>query len=311
MTAVGLACQVGFIGITPVSLFLLERLSLNEQFQTFCITDQIPSRREQVDGVQFVETPEKVLASDASVIFFADSFTEAEVASAIAAGKHAIIDRPWLLSSQSLSNLSKKAKQANVCATYLCLQRWSVEFLTASAAIRSGRLGQLRLIDRTSREKAIPFEKPFAGAIKEIGFHWLDQLLLLNNSTPERVFASRFFNDQNVVEDGFQATISFSNNSMATIDVQTQSNLSFRTGWMIDGSLGAYRADRLYTLASDGEIVDEPFPCPVVSQDEFLRQVRSATLKESADLPTLEDAARIMELIESIERSATTGEVVR
>lgn len=311
MKADSFAWQIGIVGITPVSLYLFERLNLLEQSPPIYVAEQDQLRRKTMSGGKFVDSFTDILSSSANVLIFAGRFTEDDVIRALDHGKHVILDRAWTLSSQSLTRLSLKARESDLYATYLCLQRWSTEFLVAAEAMRSGRLGQLRLIRRTSCEKAVPFDESFSGTVKEFGFPWIDQLLLLTDSQPQQVFAEQFVSPGNPIDDGFVATIRFTNRCVAVIEVQARSHLSFRSGWMLDGSLGAYRLDRIYTVANDGELIDEPFPGTDNSQDDFFRRLRSVWQGKASDLPNLAGAARIMKLIEMIEQSAISGEAIQ
>ena len=82
-------------------------------------------------------------------------------------------------------------------------------------------------------------------------------------------------------------------------------------GWMLEGTQGSYRGERLYTETPDGEIADEPIQRPSFVADPLLNELTSAWHGKPTTLPTLEDAARIVSLINTIERSAETGHVVR
>ena len=80
---------------------------------------------------------------------------------------------------------------------------------------------------------------------------------------------------------------------------------------MLEGTTGSYRNHRIYTTMADGEIVDEPFSGPSLPNEQFVDQLVSDRDLEISKLPSLTDAARIVQLIERIEESASTGEVVR
>ena len=109
---------------------------------------------------------------------------------------------------------------------------------------------------------------------------------------------------------GFMATIEFANGCIAHIDANPRSRLGDRTGWILEGTTGSYRNDKLYTVASDGEIVDEPVQRPSLSGDPFIAELTSLWSGKATTLPTLADAARVVQLIEAIEQSQKRGEVI-
>jgi predicted dehydrogenase len=47
-----------------------------------------------------------------------------------------------------------------------------------------------------------------------------------------------------------------------------------RSGWVLHGSAGGFRQDRLYTVAEDGEVIDEPCPAPATRIDPWFDAMR-------------------------------------
>ena len=80
---------------------------------------------------------------------------------------------------------------------------------------------------------------------------------------------------------------------------------------MIEGSIGSYKIDRLYTMTPDGEIVDEPLLRSPAPFDPFIDELFASWSGKTTTLPTLSEASRVIRLIEAIESSATSGEVVQ
>jgi hypothetical protein len=100
------------------------------------------------------------------------------------------------------------------------------------------------------------------------------------------------------------------NGCTAQIEIRTRTRLSHRTGWMLEGVAGSYRGERLFTTTPDGEIVDEPLLRPEVSGNVFVDELVSAWQGKRSTLPTLADAARVVDLLEAVELSAASGQTV-
>ena len=127
-------------------------------------------------------------------------------------------------------------------------------------------------------------------------------MLVLIDSTAKNVKCENGADASALIEGGFLARFDFSNDCIAQIEVNTKSRLGFRTGWMLEGESGSYRSDRLYTETDDGEIIDEPLVRQAAPADPFLNELVAAWQRQPATLPSLGDAARVMQLIEAIER---------
>ena len=80
---------------------------------------------------------------------------------------------------------------------------------------------------------------------------------------------------------------------------------------MLEGATGSFRGDRLFTETADGEIVDEPIEKPPFPAESLIGQLVTAWRGEPTTLPTLADAAEVVQLIEALEQSLVSGEVVR
>ncbi len=313
MTPESKAWRVGFVGTNPVGRFLIEQLSLEPNIRVVGTWDRNPSRPSSVAELgKSPRNPEDaaIAIADCDVIFFTEGWAEEDVSLALQNGRNVVLDRAWQLPVDALRRLSETAIQSQRQATTVCLRRWSSEFMAARAAQQGERLGLLNTVRVASFEKSVLSAPPFRGVLREFGYHWLDQLLLLTESIPVRVVAKQFFDAGANVDHGFLATIEFASSCTALIEVQSRSRLSFRTGWILEGSTGSFRGNRILTETTDGEIVDEPLPQTIVSGSPFVEELVRTWNGAPSNLPTLDDAARVIRLIEAIEQSAASNEVV-
>ena len=309
-------CRVAVGGLSPSGLYLLERLSLCSEIQVVGAFDSDPARLRMAAGLSCalwelpVDVP--VLPELVDFLFVVDGVSSDTVSKALVAGQHVVIDQPWRVSSMELQTLQGLATTTSRIATTVSLRRWSADFVAALAAMRTGRIGTLTSARFFSCERRVASERLSASVLREFGYHWLDQLLVLVPSAPARVFGKRLLGSGPETDDGFLALIDFANGCTAQIEVNTNSRLGHRTGWMLEGELGSYRQNRLFTETTDGEIVDEPSPrSNLGATDPFLNELVTAGRGEPTALPTLAEAAGVLRLIEAIEASADRGEVVR
>lgn len=305
--------NVAFVGLDAVGLFLFERFSLHPNVRLTGVYDRDANRLELVkdSDVQIWDKPESAVASTTSdLLVFAPGTAVEFIELAARSGKQIVVCSPWQYTSYQLSTLSDAVTSSYSRATYTCLPRWSADFATALAANSSGRMGTLQLAHSTNWQTCLAQDSQ-SSSWREPCFDWLDQLLLLTDSSPNRVYAKINPPVQNSAGYSLNVLLEFANGCTAQLDLRTDSRLSLRTGWMLEGTTGSYRNHRIYTTMIDGEIVDEPFSGPSLPNEQFVDQLVSGRNQEISKLPSLTDAARIVQLIERIEESASIGEVVQ
>lgn len=313
MTADERTWRVGIIGVNPVGLFLLEQMSLALDFRLVGVFDRDPARRQLVwqSGCELWDSPAVALAAvNVDVLLLMDCSSTVMISEALRSGKHVVLDRPWLLTSADLLQLHEQSLTTGCAATVATFRRGSTDFVSALTVLRSGRLGRLETVRMSSCEQILPREDDSPSLIREIGFQWLDQLLCLVESSTKQVCARRILLADQTNAIGLRATIEFTNGCDAQIEVLTRTRLSHRTGWMLEGSLGSYRGERLFTTTPDGEIVDEALLHPDRADETLIEGLVSAWRGRSSMLSSLADAARVVQLIETLERSAETRQCI-
>lgn len=304
--------RVGVIGLGPQGLFQLERLSLSSHIRATGAYDADPCRRKLAEGLDcFVTDEPPQVTGGTDAIFFTSLPDESSAKALLRAGQHLVIDCPWKLTAEELLSIQREALESHRFATFFCPRRWSAEFLLPNAAIQSNRLGQLISVEYTSCVKQLSGEPCDADDFLHWQFELCDQLLSLVDSRPTSVFANVRFDTQETQERCFVAFVEFENGCTAQLKVDFRSRLTFRTGWMLEGTVGSYRNGRLYTETDDGEITDEPILRPAYGEDPFLQALVSAWQGESTSLPSLGDAASTINLMTAINRSSRSGQAVR
>lgn len=293
---------VGVIGCSAISRFVCERLSLRDDLRVVAAWSE-PSGQEQLQvalagaaasGCCLHPTPFDVINdSQVGVLYFADGSNADWMHLALGTSKPIVIESPPSLNLSELKRLAGEAVRAGQVATIYEPRRWETDFLQARSALDSGRLGQLRRVRYSVYDYRLPNETYPRGVAKELGSHVLDQLLLLTGASLWNRTDITYFPSSTDRSDGFLCRSDFSGGLSAIIEIQTRSLLSYRSGWMLEGSIGAYRNGRLYTQTADGEIIDEPLPTPGLLSDPFFDALSLSLRGTTSDLPTIQDAVRV------------------
>ena len=291
---------VEVVGASSTSRFLCERLSLRSDLRFVAasgVEDSGAPLRPGSTALDVIEAP------DVRVIHFAAGSSSQTMLAALAGSKSIIVEAPHMLTSDELEELAKTADRYGQFAAIYEPRRWDRDFLLARSALESGRLGKLLRLRYSVHDSCLPGELFPLGIAKELGSHVLDQMLqlvgpnALNVQDGSALFVWRHFPSARDRSAGFTASFEFSEDVSAIIEIQTRSLLGTRSGWMLEGTAGAYRNGNLFTRTVDGEIVDEPLPAPTVSSDPFLDALSDKLRGNSADLPTVRDAIRVAALL--------------
>lgn len=300
---------VGVIGSEPFSRFVLERLSLRNDFTAAACWSPNGSTRLAIPGSDCVvhTSPRSVIDDARTDVIYFDGIAPPEViALAIESQKSVIVESISEFSSGELHQLAELANGRGVIAVVDAPRRWADDFVLAKSLIDSGQLGRLERIRFAIHEQSLPGESFHLGVLRELGCHWLDQLLVFVQDDPIRVHFRTFHESAQPIDDGFLAMIEFHSGTSAVIEVQTASVLSLRTGWLLEGISGAYRGGRLYTRTADGEIIDEPVSRPTTGSDPFFDALAAGIHGDAsalASLPDLRHCTRIMKLVEVLNES--------
>lgn len=105
---------------------------------------------------------------------------------ALEAGKHVVVDKPFVVSSAEGAALVALAKEKGLLISAFHNRRWDNDFLTLRSCIESGSLGQVHSyyahFDRYAPQVKARWkeeEQPGAGILWDLGSHLIDQALQL------------------------------------------------------------------------------------------------------------------------------------
>ncbi|GAB6090004.1 oxidoreductase [Spirochaeta dissipatitropha] len=192
--------RTGLVGFGLAgSSFHAPVLSASKRFRLCAV---VSSRREDVlavyPDVEVYSSPDEMLAhADIEVVVIASPNTShfqiAEMS--LKAGKHVVIDKPWVINSEDGRHLMHTAARHDCRLSVYHNRRWDNDFLTLKELIAEQKLGDIRefhshfdrfrpqIRDRW-RERNIPG----SGILFDLGPHLIDQALVLFGK-PLSVFA--------------------------------------------------------------------------------------------------------------------------
>jgi len=303
---------VGVIGPVASSQFVLERLLLRQDFvATACCSPGVGAVGCCSDPTRPLGSAQQVIDDpQTQVIYFAGPIGAELLLAALQRGKHVVLSpAAAMIGADELRRLAEIAADRGLVAVIDEPRRWDDDFRSAMTVAQSGRLGVLLRIRLSLLTTALPGEEFTGGVLSDLGWHWLDQLLSFVDDDLLTARLRQFYPTARSNDAGFMATMEFASGTSAVIELQTQSLLSLRTGWLLEGTTGAYRAGRQYTKTADGEIIDEQVALPSLANDPFLDAL-SLALQETTPaglLMPLKHAARIAELIESLRASTLSA----
>lgn len=150
------------------------------------------AKRETLDaypGVQLDDTPQAMLDDPAIalvVVCTPNASHYALAKAALLAGKHVVVDKPFVLSSAEGEELVALARQQGVQLSVYQNRRWDGDFLTLRRTVESGELGAIHTyrahFDRYAPQVKVRWKEqaqPGAGVLWDLGSHLIDQALEL------------------------------------------------------------------------------------------------------------------------------------
>lgn len=170
--------------------------------------------RDLYPGVQLDETPQAMLDDPdiALVVVCTPNASHYALAkAALLAGKHVVVDKPFVLSSAEGQELIALAQRQGVQLSVYQNRRWDGDFLTLRRTLESDELGTIHTyrahFDRYAPQVKVRWKEqpqPGAGVLWDLGSHLIDQALTLFG-TPNAVTAHLSVQREGAqVEDAFE-----------------------------------------------------------------------------------------------------------
>lgn len=264
---------------------------------------------------------------------------------ALEAGKHVICEKPVALTVDEFKAMMAVADEMGRMLIVHQNRRWDEDFLTVRRLWQEKRIGDIFHVEsRVQGANGIPGDwrhcpTQGGGMLLDWGVHLLDQLLLLDDSEIDHVYASLSYVLGHEVDDGFTAHIAFKSGLTAHIEVGT-TNFIKLPRWYVKGTEGnALIADwdlsggvvmcvresvtpepvpiqagvgLTKTMAPPNEdaVAEHPLPAPLHPQSSFYNNVAQAILEGEAPMVKNDEVLRVMNLMAAIVTASHERRVV-
>ena len=292
---------------------------------TLAACDIDPARtaeaRQDFPDIATYDDIDKMLAeSDAElVVIITPHNTHAELGlKVLNAGRHVVLEKPMCITADEATAMIEAAKKAEVTLTTFHNRRHDGDFMAIKEAIEKGLIGEVFHIEAASGGYGHPRhwwrsdKKISGGCMYDWGAHFVDWIL---NLIPEKIenvtgfFHKRVWHDV-TNEDHTQAIIRFKNGAMADLQISNIARIK-KPRWRILGTKGAIldQGAGSFKLATevDGVAVEGEVKYKESTWPEYYQNL-AAHLLDGAPLEvTPESARRVIAVIETAEKSATSG----
>jgi scyllo-inositol 2-dehydrogenase (NADP+) len=183
--------RAGIIGYGPAGSILHAPLIGHTQGLTLAgaATSQADKLKADWPEAKAFATPEAMIgATDIDLIVIASpNQTHVPLAlSALEAGKHVVIDKPFAITAAEAEAMIAQAEAKNLVLSAFHNRRWDADFLTLRALMASGELGRITQLEShydrfrpAIRQRWREQPGPGAGLWCDLGSHLVDQSLVL------------------------------------------------------------------------------------------------------------------------------------
>lgn len=262
---------------------------------------------------------------------------------ALHAGKNVVVEKPAAITEAEFRAMASVADATGMLLTVHQNRRWDDDYRTARETIRSGVLGPVfRIESRVLGCRGIPGDwrqlpEKGGGMILDWGVHLFDQILQIVPGALRSVYATVDHVTNELVDDGFYADLTFASGLVAHVEVGT-SHFVGKPRWGIYGRDGSAEigwgsvgkivcvtnrsnedavpivtaAGLTKTMAPRTDDTIKTLPLPAVKCDilDYYRNVMDAIDGLSEIEVKIPEVIRVLRLMETVKRSAETGQVV-
>lgn len=337
-------CSFGMSGL----LFHSPFLSTNERFNFYAVWERTKSLAQaKYPSVKIFRSYEELLNDNniELVIVNTPNYTHYDLAKkALLAGKHVIIEKPFVVSSIEGAELISIAEKKNLILSVYHNRRYDSDFKTVKSVVEQKLLGDLSEVeihyDRYVTELSYKVHKetpgPGRGVLYDLGAHLIDQALQLFG-LPDELFADiRIIRPISKVDDYFELIFYYKD-----LRVKLKSSYLVREplpGYILHGSLGSFIKPKtniqeialmagqlpeennwgiepdsergLLHTEIDGQVVRKYIESEKGNYAEYFNQIYRA-IRENASVPvSANDALNVIKIIELAFQSSNSKKAV-
>ena len=332
----------GVIGCGSISEFHLSAIRDLASARLAAISDRKPARAAEIaerEGCEWTTDYRELLArTDVDVICLTTSSgSHASIGmDVLRAGKHLIVEKPIAMSAAEAARMNALATGRGLVIGVISQRRFEPQHAHAYAAVRSGKLGRLLMI-----EAGCPFyrtqeyyeEAPWrgtldqdGGAVMNQGIHMVDMMLWIGGDA-RSVYAKAATRTHDMeAPDIAAAVLEFESGAYGLFTASTSLLPGFPPYLRIYGEYGAIKIEGTSILhwsvpdtpapelAGDGSAGGGASTPLAISMDYHRMQIADfldALSEGRLPLVTGEDGERAVRVVEAIHRSAVEGKEIR
>lgn len=266
------------------------------------------------------------------------------VVRSLQAGKNVVCEKPVAMSSADLQAMIDAAKQSGKLFTVHQNRRWDEDFLTMKSIFNQKLLGEVfRIESRIHGSRGIPGDwrntkEHGGGMVLDWGVHIIDQIFMMVPGKVKKVYATISNVTNELVDDGFDAELTFDNGIHVLLEVGTSNFISLprwymlgRDGtaiirdWSLTGEMVRITdwskndavpirtaAGLTKTMAPRTKDTIKTQPLPTVHADikDFYNNVVATIKGEATSLITHDQLMRVMKLMEAIFEASEKQQVI-
>ena len=245
-----------------------------------------------------------------------------------AAGVHALIEKPLAKTTEAAQALATAFAEAGVIGAVGHIERYNPALQSLRSRLEAGDLGDLYQIS-TRRQGPFPNRIADVGVVKDLASHDIDLTAWATQRKYEWVGARTMFKSGREHEDMVSATCTLSGGLMSNHLVNWLTPTKERLT-IVTGEKGMFVADTLtadLTFYANGQslhvwddlaqfqgVTEGDVTRYAISKPEPLRteheNFRDAILGKEADIVTMEQGARVVEVCEAMIESAKSGQFI-
>lgn len=245
------------------------------------------------------------------------------------AGVHALIEKPLAKDTASAKGLAELFKAKGLVGAVGHIERYNPALQNLRKRLEAGELGDLYQV-ATRRQGPFPNRIADVGVIKDLGSHDIDLTAWVTQRDYELVAARSMFKSGRQYEDMVSATCQLSGGLMSNHLVNWLTPTKERL-CIVTGEKGMFVADTLtadltfygnglqvdtwdglaqFRGVSEGDVTRFAIAKPEPLRTEH-ENFRDAVLGKDADIVTLEQGARVVQVCEAMIESSKTNEFVK
>lgn len=292
-------------GMTPAGRFLLERRQICDAFPLVIAGDTAAAPLTRLD-VAWTDDWHSLLADTTltGIVLTAPLRERAtRIREALQAGKTVFVEGSPCHDAAELLMLEATRDGTKSGLGTFSIQPRDGDLQAAQTAYQSRALGKLLHVVWFAGDYAIESEP--CHDFETLTYDILVQFLDLTNAQPDVVQA---WSSQATA--GFQIRLECLSGLTARLEFHRRALSGLRTGWVLEGTQGAYRDGRVTTRATDGELREESIARGVCEVDIWGRLKRLAVQPSAAE-ESWRLASKTVRLLEACRRSISSGQPVR